>query len=58
MSNQNLILSAIIEIRNKKDNNIIKYSKKEINNKTYKKYYVLTPKNWDQLINKIKQDIV
>jgi hypothetical protein len=31
---------------------------KEINNKTYKKYYVLTPKNWDQLINKIKQDIV
>jgi len=31
---------------------------KELNNNTYKKYYVLTPKNWDQLIKQIKQDIV
>jgi hypothetical protein len=30
----------------------------EIKKNNYKKYFVLTPKNWDQLIKQIKQDIV
>jgi hypothetical protein len=28
------------------------------NNNLYKKYYVLKPQNWNELIKKIKQDIV